>query len=239
MTKKLTIFSDDSFNKDYTDAVRALTTGKTPAQYVRRRTIRGGREANYVDGYYMFRQASLLTGWRWSSECLQEKFYPNETNPREIGAQIKVTLYDQEGNSFSHISWGSSGIPRWERDGKSEDGTFHKAGDIISLFDCLKSAYTDGIKKALSYFGIANDIYAGKEPEYFSENNEGGDSLLNSNINNQRTAFDVYIREHHIPYSKVIQLLNVQSMADVTDFATAFKVVKLWNEGGRKEPADT
>lgn len=227
---KLTIFSGEkAVEKDVLAAIKSLVTGQTPIIEVREKDGRSGKE-RYVNGYYMFRQASLLTGWRWSSKCLREKYVPSEEDPKEVGALMEITLFDQEGHSFSHQSWGSSAVHRYEKDGKG-----HKAGDIISLFDALKSAYTDGIKKNLSYFGIANDIYGGKELNYFEENNETGQtSLTTMDTNAQRTVFDAYIKANHVRYDIVLRLLNAQSLNDVTDFTAAYKTVKEWIEGGRK-----
>jgi hypothetical protein len=83
--KTITIFGAN-VGKEIEKAISALTTGITPREDVRQRTIRGGKEAKYVNTYYMTRQASLLTGWRWSSQCIREKFIPNEGNPTEVGA---------------------------------------------------------------------------------------------------------------------------------------------------------
>lgn len=232
---KLTIFGDNSFTREIQAAIKLLVTGQTPSAEVRERTIRGGANAKYVNTYYMTRQASLLTGWRWSSECIKEKFRPDESNPVEVGAYMRVTLYDQDGNSFSHESWGTNGVPRWKSDGKSEDGTPHKAGDIISLFDALKGAYSDGIKKALSYFGIANDVYGGKDmsENYFAEN-EGNGSVVKFDTPEARNMFDAFVRSKNVRYDIILKLLNAQSLNDVTDWSAAYNTVKNWIEGGRK-----
>jgi len=133
---KLTIFESDQYGKDIQAAIKSLITGKTPITEVRKRDSRGG-EISYVNGYYMFRQASLITGFRWSSKCLREKYIPDETAPVEVGALMQVTLYDQAGNHYSHQSWGSSEVKRRK-----------SSGEIISLFDDLKAAYTEALRNA-------------------------------------------------------------------------------------------
>ena len=103
MNKLPTIFGDNSVSKHTLAAIQSLVTGKTPIGEIRKRESRGG-EVNYVNTYYMTRQASLITGFRWSSKCLQEKFRPSEEDPREIGCLMEVTLYDQDGNACQDVS---------------------------------------------------------------------------------------------------------------------------------------
>lgn len=228
---KLTIFGDNSaFNKDIQAAIKSLINGQTPVSEIRERETRGGGTTKYVNAYYMTRQAALLTGWRWSSECLREKWWPNETDPSEIGALMQVTLYDQDGNAFRHQSWGSAEIKKWK-----ETGRGHIAGMPISIFDDLKSAYTDGIKKCLSYFGIANDIYGGKDlsENYFNADQE--QSIVQYSNSEARSIFDAYVRKNNVRYDIVLKLLNAQSLNDVTDWSTAYNTIKEWISGGRKQ----
>lgn len=236
MTRELTIFDNPEILKQAGIAIRNLIEGKTPRTEVKQREIRGGLNSNYVSTYYMTRQASLITGFRWSSEIIREKYIPDEANPKEIGVFIKVTLYDRNGFAYSHQSWGSAEVKRYTKTQYNKDREIvHQKGDIISLFDDLKAASSDAIKKCLSYFGIANDIYAGKEPEYFVEDIENIITSTTKNIidvTNQRNSFDGYVRDKHIPYNKVMEVLGVQSMIEVEDYADAYRKIKAWKEGG-------
>jgi hypothetical protein len=231
MNKLPTIFGDNSVSKHTIEAIKSLVTGHTPIGEIRERESRGG-SVKYVNTYYMTRQASLITGFRWSSKCLQEKFRPSESEPKEIGCLMEVTLFDQDGNAYSQQSWGSSDVKRYKDKGKD-----HNPGDIISLFDDLKGAYSDGIKKCLSYFGIANDIYGGKDLNYFEEEVENGQQsgIIISNPTEMRTSFDSYAKKNHVRYDIILRLLNVSTMNEVTDWTAAYKTVKEWIEGGRKE----
>jgi len=235
MNNKLTIFNTESYGKDIQAAIKSLITGRTPITEVRKRDSRSG-EVNYVNGYYMFRQASLITGFRWSSKCLREKYIPTEDNPTEIGTLMEVTLYDQAGNAYSHQSWGSSDVKRYAKDKFKDGKKVHSVGEIISLFDDLKSAYTDGIKKCLSYFGIANDIYGGRELNYF-EDQEESQSSQNTVVvsqSDQRMALDSYIKNKHIRYDKALQIIGVQNMNDITDYKQAYFRLKEFIDGGGK-----
>ena len=240
MSNKITIFNAD-ITKDITQAIKSLVTGTTPVKEVKKRTIRGGDEAYYVNTYYMTRQASLITGFRWSSKCLMEKYIPNEQNPIEIGALIEVSLFDNDGKAYIHQSWGGAEVFRYNKDQHKDGKLIHKAGDIISIFDSVKSAYSDGIKKCLSYFGIANDIYGGRELNYFEEATDENGKAVSAEIistsistSDLRTAFDKYVVEHHVRYDIVLRLLNAQNMAEITDYMAAYKIVKEYVEGGKK-----
>jgi hypothetical protein len=231
---KITIFNNNSsgFIDQITEAAKNLISGKTPVKLIRERQIRGGGNANYINGYDMFRQASLITGFRWSAKCLKEKYIPDEINPVEIGALMEVTLYDNYGNAYSFQSWGSAEVKKYKSD-KLKDGKFvYKQGDTICVFDDLKAAYTDGMKKCLSYFGIANDIYAGKEIQYFNDADDQISSNNNDVINkiDQRDAFNKYMRDHNIRYDIILKLLNKNSVSEISDWYEAYKVARQYKE---------
>jgi len=216
-------------SKEREEALNALITGKTPLKEVKQRDGRGGTRLNYVNTYYMLRQISLLTNWRWISECIEERFYP-EDKPREVGARMKVTIWDNDGREYSHTSWGQKDISKWSKDNLSKGV---KAGDPIAIFDDLKAAYSDGIKKCLSYFGIASDIYGGKELEFFAD--DSGDSSTNGTVDfagdEAKIAFGKYIEKVGKRWSEVFEVLGVKSMAEVTDYKDAYNKIKAWIEG--------
>lgn len=146
--KALTIF-EAGIGKQREEAIKNLIIGLTPDEHIKQRPAGGGRRVDYVNTYYMTRQISLITGFRWKSECLEERILEDE-----IGAKMKVTIWDSDGKEYSHESWGQKTIAKYKG-----------SGGTISIFDDIKAAYSDGIKKCLSYFGIANDVYGGKDAE--------------------------------------------------------------------------
>lgn len=161
----LTIF-DAVTDKQRKEAIINLIIGHTPSEAIKQRPARGGMKVNYVNTYYMTRQISLITGYKWKSECLEERILDDE-----IGAKMKVTIWDSDGKEYSHESWGQKDIAKY-KEAYDRQGTLlnpEKVGKPISIFDDLKAAYSDGIKKCLSYFGIANDIYGGKDLEHYSQ----------------------------------------------------------------------
>ena len=229
--KALTIF-DAIGLKERQEAIRNLLRGKTPIAEIKKRPMRGGGEANYVNTYYMTRQISLLTGFRWQSRPIEEKFYPDEKNPREVGVKMEVIIYDSDGRQYSHRSWGQKDIARWTSDGKD-----HKAGEPISIFDDLKAAYSDGIKKCLSYFGIANDIYGGKELEFFATDEDEPGSV-DFGSTEASGEFGKFLSKKHIAVSKALGILGVKSLAEIKDYKEAHdKIVKAL-EGGDSSKED-
>ena len=195
------------------EAIKSLLTGKTPEKYILHRPGKGGGTIDYVNTYYMTRQISLVTGFKWISECLQEKFRPNEDNPIEVGAFMKVTIFDSTDAPISHTSWGSKDVSRYNKDDNKGN---YKKGDIISLYDDVKAAYSDGIKKCLSYFGVANDVYGSKDYEAYEEM-----------ANDPKRKFDNYIKEKSLSYGEqVFPALEVRSFGEITDFESALAKLK-------------
>jgi hypothetical protein len=210
--KALTIFESIG-NKARQEAINNLLKGRTPVNEVRKRPMRGGGEANYVNTYYMTRQISLLTGFRWSTEYLEDRARPNWDKPVEVGVRVRVIIWDNNGTQYSQPSWGQKDVAHYASDGKD-----HKAGDIISLFDDLKAAESDAIKKALSYFGIANDIYGGKELEFFAED---GASETTMTADTQARMFGKFLSEKHIAVSKAVSILGIKSLTEIKDYKEA------------------
>lgn len=159
------------FDVGFAERQKAFDTflsGNTDRKHIRQRPARGGSTVDYVSTYYMTRQFNLLTGFKWKSECLEEKYRPNAEQPIEIMCKMKVTTWDKEGRELSHESWGSKDVAYLKVKIKPGDKVAPKP-QIIALGDDLKAAYSDGIKKCLSYFGIADDVYGGKEAEVYVE----------------------------------------------------------------------
>lgn len=214
-------------------ALENLILGKTPDNEIRSRIIRGGKKARYVNTYFMTRQISLLTGFRWSSECLAEKYIPNELAPREVGAKMRVTIYDEERNSYHMEAWGQSDIKKYANNDPKGN---YKAGDPMSIVDDMKSAYSDGIKKCLSYFGIANDVYGGKDLSYFGgETPRPGAEIIQGEVIdvtdqydpavNYKKIFLEFLAEKHITIGRACEILKIENIDDIEDWLEAGKKI--------------
>lgn len=204
----LTIF-DGIDRNEIKEAIKNLISGKTPIKEVKQRQVGGGFNANYVNTYYMTRQISLITGFKWSSECLEERMHPATGDAKELGAKMKVTIWDNKGNQYSHISWGSVEVKK-----------------NVGFFDQWKAAYSDGIKKCLSYFGIANDVYGGKDLDYFGSEPSENESAVVVDASQMRDTFHRYLRDRHILVSKACEMLGITNINEVVDFKEAYNRLK-------------
>lgn len=209
-TKELSNTIFEIKGNQFQKAINNFTSGKTPSSVIRQKPAKGGGVENFVNIYWMTEQVGLLTGFRWSFECLEEKFLPDTDKPREVGAKIRVTIWDKDNRSYQYTSWGQKTI-----------GYTKKDNIPLSLFDDLKSAYSDGIKKCLSYFGIARDVYGGKELEFFAE--EGS---TDPNPNKGMDELDRYITKCKLSYDRVFDILNIKSLDEITDYKAAYEKIK-------------
>ena len=237
--KSMTIYNYfNAMRTEVKNALEGLIRGQTPATEIRTRVIRGGGKARYVNTYFMTRMASLLTGFRWSSECMAEKYVPNEMAPREVGAKMRVTLYDEEGKSYFMEAWGQSDVKKYANNDPKGN---YKAGDPMSIIGDMKAAYSDGIKKCLSYFGIANDVYGGKDLSYFGgETPRPGAEVVQGEVidvtdqyvNPSSSSVDVrklfteFLAEKHITIGRACEILEVESINDIEDWLAAGKKIR-------------
>lgn len=128
----------------------------------------GQGDLRYISGYSVIDMLNNLTNymWEWSiDKCWIEKCvdkynpkYDTEPKPQNPVAHVIGTLtmhfQDENGNDF---------VIR-----KSAPGAKPLIGGQNEQKDIFKSASTDAIKKAASYFGIGAQLYRkGEEQEYF------------------------------------------------------------------------
>lgn len=221
--KALTVF--EAGDKERAEAIKNLLRGKTPINEVKKRPGRGGEQWNYVNTYYMTRQIALITGFRWSTEYLEERARPDWNRPVEVGVRVNVYIWDKDGNRYCQASWGSKDVVKYAYDDPKGN---YKKGDIISLFDDLKAAESDAIKKALSYFGIASDIYGHKELEFFASDGSKGPVTVTGD--EAYKEFGKYLTAKHIPVSKACEILKVSKLSEIGDFKIAHDTLeKEWD----------
>ncbi len=222
-----------SFQRRRQEAIRRLVSGRTPVQYIKQRPGRGNLVLNYVDIGYMVEQANLLSFFNWSHEVLKEEVrLGSDGLPVEVGALVRVRI----GNVI-HEAWGQKDVMRYTSD--DPRGTY-KRGDIISLFDDKKAAISDGIKKCLSYFGIAADVYAGKELEYFESEGisedkpevETATGTAQINTPDAAKAFMRFLQDKHILPSKAMEILGIKAWTEITDWKEAYLKISTALKGG-------
>jgi len=156
--------------RKYDAALRNLITGKTPDEAKLERKARGSKDVTYVPGWWFIEQANALFLHLWNHEvveqflgegqvwakCKVSVVVPGRTiterfpDGREVVTRIETV-------TVSKTQFGGSDIKKY--------GDGAKSGQVIDIADDLKSAATDGMKKCLSEFGFASDVYRRHDKE--------------------------------------------------------------------------
>ena len=134
----------------FEEALRNLITGTTPKDVVFQRPARGGIQVAYVPGWWFIAQLNALFGHYWDLEVLNHEI---EWKIKQVWVLVKLTVKGSDGISVSKTSFGSSDIKFYK-----------ERPDVpLDIADDLKSAVTDGMKKAATMLGIAADVYGQRE----------------------------------------------------------------------------
>jgi len=163
---------ESKVKEDFEKALQHIISGVTPkedfpGERIPARPVRGGATVNYVPGWWFIQQANALFQHRWSFEVLE--FHVGE-NQVYCKGQVTIPIpgYEEtieypdgrkitkkvEGTTITKTQFGGTDIKR-------KTGT----RDIIDIGDDLKSAATDAMKKCLTQFGFAPDIYGKRETQ--------------------------------------------------------------------------
>ena len=124
-----------------------LLAMQTPKKYIMQRQGRGGLVLEYVETNYVIGRLNATFFFNWDSEIV-EQIVDREHN--QIAMKVRLTVRFANGNEVKKDAWGGSAI-KYLKDKKT----------MVDLADDLKSAESDGIKKAASMLGICWDVYAG------------------------------------------------------------------------------
>jgi len=119
----------------------------TPEKYIMQRKGRGNFVMDYVETNYVIGMLNAIFLFNWDSEIL-EQIIDKEEN--QIAMKIRLTVRFADGKEIKKDAWGGSDIKRLKDTKK-----------MVDFADDLKSAESDGIKKAASMIGICWDVYAG------------------------------------------------------------------------------
>ena len=146
-------------------ALSNLLKRHTPAEDIKIRTVRGGNKAPYLTGSWFIAQANALFGHCWSFEIHEQGI---ESRHAWVRGSVTVTIPAKvievehpdgtierrriEGMTITKYQYGGHDIPK--------DST---SKDDLDKGDSLKAAATDSLKKCLTLFGIAADVYGSKE----------------------------------------------------------------------------
>lgn len=209
------------FQKRKKEALNRLTKGMTPLKEIKTRPGRGEGTQRYVDIAYMVEQANLLTTFNWKQEVVKEEEFRNKDGKvLEIGVLVKVTFFNPDGTGISKEQWGQKEV------------MYQKGTDNpVAYFDDKKAAISDGVKKCLSYFGIAADVYAGKELEFYMEDK---DFLADMGNDQWQQVFSKLVTDSKMKWAEVFKLLGVKGLGEVTDFKQAYETLKKYIESEKE-----
>jgi len=124
---------------------RLIMLQRTDSTYVEERKGRGNKTYSYVKGSYMVQCANMAFGFAWT--CQVQQWERTATEVICMG-YIEATIGTQLVRKYAV---------------GQQDIAYPQGSNIpICLGDNYKAAQTDMIKKGLSYFGIAKDVYSGE-----------------------------------------------------------------------------
>jgi len=165
----------------------------TPLKYIMQRKGRGGLVLDYVETNYVIGRLNATFMFDWDSEIIQQ-IIDHEHN--QIAMKIRLTVRFANEKEVKKDAWGGSDI-KW-----SQDKT-----KMIDLADDLKSAESDGIKKAASMLGICWDVYAGlissvEKKEGKKEESDGFTEYRPEDTKNIFRTIPIIVNEKKIMHTK-------------------------------------
>ncbi len=119
----------------------------TPEKYIMQRKGRGGLMLDYVETNYVIGRLNAAFMFDWDTEIIEQIV---DKENKQIAMKVRLTVRFADGKVVSKDAWGGSDIQRLKDTKK-----------MVDFADALKSAESDGIKKAASMLGICWDVYAG------------------------------------------------------------------------------
>ncbi len=135
-----------SLAKSVSDQVKMLSM-PTPTKYIMQRKGRGNLVLDYVETNYVMGLLNAIFKFDWDSEIIEQIVDKDEG---QIAMKVRITVRFADGKVVTKTAWGGSDIKRMKEPKK-----------MVDFADDLKSAESDGIKKAASMLGICWDVYSG------------------------------------------------------------------------------
>ncbi len=128
----------------------------TPAEYIKKRKGKGGREFDYIETNYVITMLNSLFGFRWDFEVLWEVPFAEAMQQGSVTVKGRLSVYDRNGNKLSKTQYGSQPMVFEKNKPREPEYLAMEVGDLY------KSASSDCLKKCASLFGIALDVYSGE-----------------------------------------------------------------------------
>lgn len=142
-----------ALDKPYTPQAVLWYFQKTQKDFIKKRPKRGGGTVNYIEGWYVKQILNIATKFQWSS------YIDGSLKDGDfivVWGRVEITI---NGQKYTQSAFGRNEIKYM----KQLDAKGNRVP--VDLGDAYKSAHTDMIKKAANNWGIAMDVYSGREEE--------------------------------------------------------------------------
>lgn len=184
-----------------------LLFSKTPKQFIKSRTAKGGGSWDYVTGAYAKKMLNLVFGWDWDFRVIDYKFDLNvgqcfvqgELRCRTNGKEIVKQQFGRQDIKFKS-AW--------------ENGKKVSTQQPLDLGNDLKGATTDCLKKCASEMGFFWDVYSDDQFSPISIAND--QERLSQLVSLFEDAHDLPEDEH----------LNIQRIIDEKETKSYTKAIK-------------
>jgi len=130
---------------------------QTQKEFIKKRPKRGGGQVNYIEGWYVKQILNLATKFQWSS------FIDGSLRDGDfiiVWGRVEITINYQK---YTQSAYGRNEIKYLKQ--TPEQVKANVPRQPVDLGDAYKSAHTDMIKKAANNWGIAMDVYSGRDLE--------------------------------------------------------------------------
>ena len=137
----------------------------TPSKDIKIRTVRGGDQAPYLTGSWFIAQANDLFAHCWSFHIHEQGIDNNHAWVRgsvTVTTPAKVIEIERPDGTIERRKTEGMTITKHQYGGH-EIAKDSKTKQDLDKGDSLKAAATDCLKKCLTLFGIAADVYGSKE----------------------------------------------------------------------------
>jgi len=215
----------EEFKKDWYQHYKKISKQKTPVydgagkQVVKRRP--DGKD--YIDDAWMSdRLNKHFPGWSWEAAAPLH-FLGSEW----VVAQGHLVIIDERLLAFGinpplRRFYGTDAVRiQYKRD------LPHTPENIIDVGDNCQSAITGAKKRAINRLtGIGDDIYGKRIEEDGAGSME--DIITGKTVgstDSQAKMFNEFLAKHKIPVSKVLSILKIKSLANITDYKQALDTI--------------
>lgn len=179
----------------FSEAQRRLILNETPRYVIKQRKGKGGIYFDYVDTGYIIEQLNLLTGFHWDSQILSDldskEYWDIAEKFKQVGIHLKLTAH--AGKNVRCVE----DVGRADLKEKTD-----KTG-YLDVWNDVKSAVSDAIKRCARQMGIALDVYSGAVKRAQDENHPE-----HPITEGQRKRLEAIANEAGIGHSGLKKLIN-------------------------------